>query len=140
MLQVLGAPQGYKAAAAKQPAQQNTQAQHPAVTATLPRVHKTADQHSPNSIMAYNGLPVKTVHRSSSDNSRGLDGAVSEVPQQLCCSTDLGWHGSASEARLMDGLGLRQAVERALAQMDKDAAGRSSGQQQQQQQHTLTRD
>lgn len=79
-----------------------------------------------NSIAAYTGIPVRvTAADPSSSSSR--PGTNQQQQQQhapaVTCSADLDWQGSAAEARLVAGLGLTQAVERALAQMEKDAAG-----------------
>lgn len=88
--------------------------------------------------MVHNGIPLRLLQipaslttTSSNSNGPGLAEVV-EVPQQLSCSSNLEWSGSASEARLVDGLGLRQAVERALAAQGQHAGKRTEQRRQQQ--------
>jgi hypothetical protein len=122
--QVLGAPAAHKAAAAKQPGQQQQLQEQQGPVACMP-LWQQLQLCKPNSIAAYTGIPVRvTVAHPSSDSTRSTPSQQQQqhVPA-VTCSADLDWQGSASEARLVAGLGLTQAVERALAQMEKDAAG-----------------
>jgi hypothetical protein len=69
---------------------------------------------------------VRVTDVSSSSSMAGTRGQPHQQQQHVpavTCTADLDWQGSASEARLVAGLGLTQAVERTLAQMEKDAAG-----------------
>jgi hypothetical protein len=123
----LGAPAAHKAAAAATQQQQQDQQGSAVCMPLWQQIHP----HQPNSIAALTGIPVRVTHTasdtSSSSSSSNVPGATALQQQPhapaVVCSADLDWQGSASEARLVAGLGLTQAVERALAQMERDAAG-----------------
>jgi hypothetical protein len=125
-VQVLGAPTAHKAAAeAKQASQEQQQLREQQLPAVCMPLWQEVHLRKPNSIAAYTGIPVHVTDISSSTS--GPSTPQQQQQQQhvpaVTCSSDLDWQGSASEARLVAGLGLTQAVERALAQMEKDAAG-----------------
>ncbi|WIA09316.1 hypothetical protein OEZ85_008723 [Tetradesmus obliquus] len=119
--QVLGAPAAHKAAAASAEQQPGHQQQSPAVCMPL---WQQLQPGKANSIAAYTGIPVR-VTAADPSSSRSMPGTNQQQQHApaVTCSADLDWQGSAAEARLVAGLGLTQAVERALAQMEKDAAG-----------------
>lgn len=93
--QVLGAPAAHAAAAVQQPSAEDLQ-QLTAVQLQLSQA--VQQQHQASSIMSHCGLPLN-----------------SSQHQQQQPVNSLQWHGSASEGRLVELLGLSQAVKRAAA-------------------------
>jgi hypothetical protein len=103
-VQVLDAPAAHAAAVAQQPPAASLQ-QPQAIHVQLPQVQQ---QQQVSRVMAHFGLPLNI---NSIDKQQQLDGLDS-----------LQWHGSVSEGRLVELLGLSQAVKRARTALSKEQA------------------
>jgi hypothetical protein len=138
LAKVLGAPAAHTAAAAQRTQQPMQQQQAPAVTLPLPLLPLELQQMPSSVLPNASMLPLQVTadgvsytpgtqllrqqqHAGHQAAAAGPDAASSEAG---ATSSRLQWHGTTSEARLVERLGMTQAVQRfrALAARSQAAA------------------